>query len=113
MSNLYRIDTMSLPVAAREPLLVAVSATHDILRAQPGFVRDMVVERRGEAGRIHLLTLVEWASEAAMHAAGPAVQHHHNATGFDRARFLAQHAIQMEPAIYHPLSATDHIPAQP
>jgi hypothetical protein len=93
MPATYRIDCFEVPAAARDAFLHAVAGTHDVLRAQPGFVRDLIAEQTSGPGRLNLITLVEWDSEAAIPGAIQAVQAHHAATGFDPKRFVAASGI--------------------
>ncbi len=96
----YRIDAFVVPDAARPELLRAVAATHDVLRRQPGFVRDLVAERTGGPGRIGVVTLVEWSSDADLDAAKRAVNEMHARTGFDRAEFLGRTGITADLGSY-------------
>ena len=44
----YRIDRFVVPDAARAEFIGRVRMTHAVLRQQPGFVRDMLVEQPAE-----------------------------------------------------------------
>lgn len=93
MPATYRIDCFSVPPQGRDAFLAAVAATHRILRAQPGFVRDLIAEQTAGPGALNLITLVEWQDEAALPGATAAVQAHHAATGFDPRAFIAREDI--------------------
>ena len=45
----YRIDRFVVPDAARAEFIGRVRMTHAVLRQQPGFVRDALLEHPGEA----------------------------------------------------------------
>ena len=46
----YRIDRFVVPDAARAEFIGRVRMTHAVLRQQPGFVRDALLEHPGEPG---------------------------------------------------------------
>lgn len=97
---LYRIDRFSLPPTAREGILQIINATHAVLKTQTGFRRDLIAQRRDPDGTMHLVTLVEWEAAENLPAAGNAVARRHAELGFDRAAFLRDNAVRMEPGIY-------------
>ncbi len=45
----YRIDRFVVPDAARAEFIGRVRMTHAVLRQQPGFVRDALLEHPGES----------------------------------------------------------------
>lgn len=100
----YRIDTFVVPDAARAEFLRAVAATHDVLRRQPGFVRDLVAERTGGPGRIGVVTLVEWSPDADLDAAKRAVDEMHARTRLDRAALVALAGITADLGSYRALA---------
>lgn len=101
---LYRVDKFVVPAAARDAFLERVMATHAVLRAQAGFMRDLVLEQRGGPGEFNLVTLVEWENAGVVAAASDAVARAHAEAGFDRQTFLAQHGIRADIANYGALS---------
>jgi hypothetical protein len=44
-TKVYRVDKFSVPVHARKKFLERVHATHELLRAQVGFVQDSILEQ--------------------------------------------------------------------
>ena len=45
--------------------------THAVLRQQPGFVRDALLERPGEPGQSVIVTVAEWQNRAVTEGAPP------------------------------------------
>lgn len=50
--RVYRVDRFTVPEGARAEFLSRVRQTHEALRAQPGFLQDLVLEEPGGAGRL-------------------------------------------------------------
>ena len=67
--SIYRIDRFELPESGREELLAAVLHTHELLRQQPGFEYDLLVEEPLPDGRLHVLTVAAWRDEESTVAA--------------------------------------------
>ena len=97
---LYRIDTFSLPEAARPEFELRSSQTIALLRKQPGFVRDHWFEKVSGNGSVDMITMVEWEDAASIDSAGQAARAMHAANGFDAAVFVRQHSIIESKAVY-------------
>jgi heme-degrading monooxygenase HmoA len=79
----YRVDKFTVPEAAREEFLSRVFQTHQVLRRQPGFVGDLLLEQTGGPGRFNFVTVAEWESEDFVAGARAAVQAMHRSENFD------------------------------
>ncbi|MBN7757589.1 antibiotic biosynthesis monooxygenase [Nitratireductor aquimarinus] len=99
----YRVDKFAVPAAGRQEFLERVSATHDALRRQDGFVRDVVLEQASGPGDFNFVTLVEWRDEAAFAGASQAVASMHQETGFDRHEMMERLGIRADIANYRAL----------
>ncbi|WP_029003148.1 antibiotic biosynthesis monooxygenase family protein [Azorhizobium doebereinerae] len=86
----YRLDTFTVPEASVAAFAALVSETHAVLRGQPGFLRDLVLEQVAGPGACNIATVVEWADAASYRAAAQAMAARHAQTGFDRAATLAR-----------------------
>jgi heme-degrading monooxygenase HmoA len=98
--HIYRIDKFVVPAAARQEFLAKVRSTHQLLKAQPGFVRDVVLEQVEGPGRFNVVTMVEWQSQSAMDAAKAAVTAAHAKSGFNPQELLARLGIEADIANY-------------
>lgn len=98
----YRLDTFAVPTHGRDEFLGRVAATHAVLRAQPGFVRDVILERPSGPDASTIVTFVEWASEQAAAPVAAVVAAAHRAAGFDRAEMLGRLGIRADLAPYRP-----------
>lgn len=100
MSIVYRVDKFAVPEKAREEFWGHVGRTHALLRTQPGFLDDALLEQVSGPGRFDAVTIVRWASADAMPAARDAVHAAHRAEGFDPAAFFARAGIEADVANY-------------
>lgn len=57
--HIHRADRFVVPDAARQEFLGRVRSTHQLLKAQPWFVRDVVLEQSSGPGHRPLTLLTE------------------------------------------------------
>lgn len=104
-ARVYRVDRFTVPAQARDAFLEKVNATHELLRTQPGFIRDFLIERdRGPDG-YDILTFVEWESAAAIERAKEAVAERHEEAGFDPRKMFVRLGIEADRANYRPVAS--------
>ncbi|WP_432056976.1 antibiotic biosynthesis monooxygenase family protein [Streptomyces sp. bgisy022] len=111
MTPLYRVDKFAVPEAAREEFWRHVRRTHALLREQPGFLDDVLLEQRSGPGRFNVVTLVRWRSADDLAAARPVVEASHRAAGFSPAAFFERTGVEADLADYveagTPVTAAD------
>jgi heme-degrading monooxygenase HmoA len=98
--HIFRVDKFVVPETAREEFLRRVVQTHELLRTQAGFVRDLILEQTGGPGAFNIVTLVEWESEAAVDPVRAAVAAFHARIGFDPQAFFARAGIKPDIGLY-------------
>ena len=98
--HVYRTDKFVVPPVARAEFLERVRQTHEVLRKQPGFVRDVILEQRSGPGTFNVVTIAEWESEAVMHDVRAAVAAFHASIGFDPAEMMERLGITADIGIY-------------
>lgn len=98
--HVYRIDRFAVPAAARDEFLARVRETHEVLRAQPGFVGDMLLEQSGGPGEFNLVTIAEWESGTAFDEVKAAVGAMHAARGFSPPELMARLGIRGDIGTY-------------
>lgn len=103
--TIYRVDKFIVPQAAREEFLKRVYETHEILRRQPGFIRDALLEQISGPGRFNIVTVAEWESQAAIDAARGAIESARAATGFNAQETMARLGIEPDMANYKQIGA--------
>src|SRR6266446_8983692 len=74
---IYRVDKFVVPTGAREEFLERARRTHALLKAQPGFLQDLILEQSSGPGEFNFVTVVEWASQEAVENARAAVMKLH------------------------------------
>lgn len=92
----FRVDKFVVPPDAREQFWANARRTHAVLREQPGFLDDALLEQVSGQGRFTIVTIVRWASGEDLTAAGSAVAEAHRAVGFDPAAFFAEAGIEAD-----------------
>lgn len=100
---IYRVEKFVVPKAAMEEFLRRVHDTHQILRRQPGFIRDAILEQIAGPGRFNIVTLAEWESQTAIDAARAAVAKTHAESGFNPQETMARLGIEADIANYRPI----------
>lgn len=100
----YRVDRFVVPEAARAEFIARVRMTHAVLRQQPGFVRDALLEQPGAPGESVIMTIAEWQSLAATAGARAAVTALHTRENFSPQELFARTGIKAEMGSYHPLA---------
>jgi|SRR5688572_14449959 len=102
-TRIYRVDKFVVPQAAREEFLERVNATHQILRRQPGFIRDAILEQVAGPGKFNIVTIAEWESQSAIDAAREVVSKAHAESGFNPQETMARLGIEADIANYMPI----------
>lgn len=98
--HIFRVDTFTVPPAAREEFLARVQDTHALLRTQPGFVHDWILEQTDGPARFNLVTTVEWVSEAAIERAKTAVAEMHRQAGVNVSELVSRLGISVDRGTY-------------
>jgi heme-degrading monooxygenase HmoA len=99
----YRIDRFVLPASARDEFLARVRQTRELLQAQPGFVRDYLLEQPAGADRVNIITFVEWDSVDRVEHVKAAVQAMHREAGFDPRDMFERLGVGAEMGMYRPV----------
>ncbi len=99
----YRIDRFVVPHAARAEFIGRVRLTHAVLRQQPGFVQDMLVEQPAGPGAFDVITIVEWSDASATEGARAAVAAMYARDNFDAQELIRRLGIKADFGSYQPL----------
>lgn len=98
--RVYRLDTFVVPNEARQEFLARVKSTHELLRAQPGFIQDFLLEQPAAGGALNIVTLVEWRDAKSIDNARVAVMERHKAIGFNPQELFARLGIKADLGTY-------------
>ncbi|APX32028.1 antibiotic biosynthesis monooxygenase [Brachybacterium sp. P6-10-X1] len=96
MTVIYRVDKFVVPEQARDQFWTNVRWTHSVLRSQPGFLDDVLLEKQSGPGRFNIVTIVRWSSTDDLTAAGTAVEKAHHAAAFQPAEFFRSAGIEAD-----------------
>ena len=102
-ASLYRVDKFMVPSEGREEFLAAVTVTHELLRKQDGFLRDLVLEQRSGPRMFNFVTLAEWTGPEAIERASKGVADLHRQVGFDRQAFMSRLGVKADIGTYERL----------
>ena len=103
--HIYRVDKFVVPDGAHQEFLGQVRSIHQVLKALPGFVRDVVLEQSCGPGKFNFVTMVEWESRSAIEAAKSAIMAAHAQSGFNPQAMFARLGIEADIAYYRRLEA--------
>ncbi|HEY4816955.1 MAG TPA: antibiotic biosynthesis monooxygenase [Candidatus Acidoferrum sp.] len=98
--RIYRVDKFAVPIAAREEFVDKARRTHALLKEQPGFLQDFVLEQSSGPGEFNFVTIVEWASQEAVENARAAILALHREMNFNPQEMLARFGIKADVANY-------------
>lgn len=97
---IYRVDKFIVPDNARREFIEKVRQTHTLLRNQPGFLQDFILEQSAGPGQFNIVTIVEWQNQQAVDQARGEVQALHRKTGFDPREMFTWYGIKADIANY-------------
>ena len=103
---IYRVDKFVVPAAARREFLDRVRQTHDILRRQIGFIRDLILEQSAGPGEFNFVTLVEWQNAAVLADVRAAVAAFHKEIAFDPQELFTRVGIKADVGNYARITET-------
>jgi heme-degrading monooxygenase HmoA len=104
-THIYRVDKFVVHEGARKEFLERARATQRILRAQPGFIRDVILEQSAGPGRFNFVTSVEWESESAVEAAKAVVAQFYAKSGTNPQEIITRLGIEADIGYYKPVHA--------
>ena len=102
-AGIYRVDKFVVPEAARDEFLARIRETHELLRRQPGFIRDAILEQVAGPGKFNIVTIAEWQDQAAIDAARDVVRRAHAKRGFSPQETMKRLGIEADIADYRAL----------
>lgn len=67
--RIYRVDRFIVPRHARDEFVNRVRGTHELLKIQPGYLQDFVLEMPMGPDKVSVVTFVEWDNAEAIEQA--------------------------------------------
>ncbi|GLS32719.1 hypothetical protein SAMN04488498_12077 [Mesorhizobium albiziae] len=93
-SSVYRINKFTVPTEEREEFLDLLEKTHAVMRAQHGFVRDLILEQQSDPDVCDLFTLIELAGPDAVSRVTAAIADQDRVLGLDRKEIVSRLGIR-------------------
>src|SRR6202012_4714772 len=100
----YRINNFAVPPQSREAFLAIIASTHDVLRRQRGFVRDLILEQQSGPGAFNIVSLIEFSGVEAVPHVTAALAALDQVRGISRKEAAAQLGVRSDMAGYEPLA---------
>jgi heme-degrading monooxygenase HmoA len=101
--RIYRVDRFAVPKAGRVEFLSRLRDTHELLRDQPGFLQDFILEQSLGPGEFNFVTVAEWDNQESVANARAAVMARRQETGFDPQELFARLGIIADLGNYRPV----------
>ncbi len=98
--KVYRLDKFVVPNEARNEFLDKINEIHSLLRAQPGFLRDYLLEQSLGEHNFSLVTFIEWEDSSFIETAKLAVIELNKRKGFNAQEMMARLGIKAEIGTY-------------
>jgi hypothetical protein len=105
IGGFYRLDTFrNVPAAGRDEFLQRVEMTHQVLRAQDGFIRDYLLEQRLPDGSSTIVSMAEWTSADVVPRVAAVIKAMHEREGFAPHELIERLGIDAEFGKYQPIA---------
>lgn len=98
--HIYRVDKFVVPDEARAEFISDIRRTHNLLKDQPGFIQDFLLEQSDGPGEFNIVTFVEWESQEAIENARDEVKAMHERINFDPEETISRLSIKTDIATY-------------
>lgn len=109
--RVVRVNRFSVPAEARDEFMALLERTHDVIRAQPGFIDDMILEQQAGTQQFNLLTILQFEGEHVLQSIIAAVARSDQAAGIDRQVLSRRLGIETDVGFYAPVMFPELVPA--
>lgn len=99
-SRVVRVNRFSVPSEARDEFLDLIERTHEVIRVQPGFIDDMILEQQSGTGLFNLLTVLQFEGEHVLQSVITAVARFDHAAGIDRQALTRRLGVEASVGFY-------------
>ncbi len=89
-----------MPTAAASAFLAQLQRVQRVLDTLSGCKQNLILTQTAGPGEFNVVTVVEWATQAAMAEAKSFMQAHYAREGFDAATFMASLGVRADLATY-------------
>ncbi|KKX29481.1 antibiotic biosynthesis monooxygenase [Rhizobium sp. LC145] len=111
MARVVRVNSFSVPNDARDEFMRLVERTHEVIRQQPGFVDDLILERNSGPGPFNLITILQFENEQVLQPVIAAVARSDAEAGIDRQALSRRLGVESSIGFYTPVAVADLLAA--
>lgn len=101
----YRIDSFSVPAAARTDFDAAMQRNLAFIETLPGFLEHVVFEKTDGPSHFNIVTIAVWESPEAIEQAVVAVRQYYERIGFKPGEAIARWGVAAEIGQYEALES--------
>ena len=98
--SIFRVDRFVVPEAAEAVFIAQLRRVQRVLDTMPGCKQNLALIQTAGPGKFNVLTIVEWATQAAMAAAKLSMQAYYASEHFDPPAFMASLGVRADMATY-------------
>lgn len=95
-----RINRFAVPPDARGEFMELIKRTHEVMRAQPGVIDEMILEQRSGAGPFNLMTIIQFEGEHVLQPVIAAIARSDAEAGIDRHALSRRLGVEIELGFY-------------
>ncbi|CAN7401439.1 antibiotic biosynthesis monooxygenase [Neorhizobium tomejilense] len=99
--RIFRVNRFAVPIEGREEFMALVHRTHEVIRAQLGFVDDLILEQASIAGLFNVITILQFEGEHALQPVIAAVAKSDEEAGIDRQALSRRLSVETNVGFYH------------
>lgn len=108
--RVVRVNRFSVPEEARPQFMELIERTHRVMREQPGFIDDMVLEQQA-GGLLSLVTIIQFEGEHVLQPIIAAVARSDREAGIDRQALSRELGVEANVGFYAPITLRELLPA--
>lgn len=109
--RVVRVNRFSLPEEARPEFMELLERTHRVMREQPGFIDDMILEQQAGADILSLITIIQFEGEHVLQPIIAAVARSDREAGIDRQALSRELGVEASVGFYAPIKFRELLPA--
>ncbi|MCQ1836202.1 antibiotic biosynthesis monooxygenase [Neorhizobium galegae] len=109
--RIFRVNRFAVPVEGREEFMALVHRTHEVIRAQPGFIEDLILEQASIAGLFNVITILQFEGEHVLQPVIAAVAKSDEEAGIDRQALSRRLGVETNIGFYHRAVLQELLPA--
>ena len=109
--RIFRVNRFAVPVEGREEFMALVHRTHEVIRTQPGFVDDLILEQHSSAGLFNILSILQFEGEHVLQPVIAAVAKSDEEAGIDRQALSRRLGVETDIGFYQRAISRELLPA--